>query len=1264
MIKYTYTFLLLLLSFSLVQAQRIRDPRQAKNATELELIFKENSEAQKKLVQAKAAALNIPLREVLKNGVEREFVAVSKTGMPIYYQTTNNLDAARTISTNKVWPLGSLGLNLSGIGMTNRLGVWDGGSVLTSHQEFQSRATQTDGLSDHATHVAGTMSAGGVVANAKGMSYQAPIKCYDWNSDASEMSSAASIGMLVSNHSYSQISGWQYNDDLNRWEFWSDPNVSLTEDHKYGFYDDISEQWDQIAFSYPNYLPFVAAGNDRNEPSTIPSTYYIRNTNGSWVVGSSTNKPGKVGPYNSISGGSANAKNVLTVGAVNKITTGWTKASDVVMSSFSGWGPTDDGRIKPDVVANGVAVNSSISTSNTAYATLNGTSMATPNASGSALLIQQHHMNLKGVPMRASTLKGLIIHTADEAGTTVGPDYSFGWGLMNTGKAVSTLSDTIKNAVFQNSLSTSGTYTYTFFSDGITPIRATICWTDRQGTSPIPSLNPLTKMLVNDLDLRIKRNSDNTAYMPYVLNVSAPTAAATTGDNTIDNVEQVYIAAPTAGTYTITVSGKGTLVGGSQTYALIVTGITPKPQAGFTVNSRVICSSRTASFTDQSSGATNRMWYFPGGNPSQSTSLNPTITYTIPGIYPVALRISSGSGYDSIYRDDYITVGGLSLPFEETFESTSSTRSLWTIDNPNNDTTWRYWTVGGSSPGNTAMGINNYDWPRVVFLDRINSPILDLKGYQSAVLNFQHAYTRFDSASTDSLIIYISTNCGTNYTKLASFGENGKGSFATAPTGNYYSSSKFIPSQASDWCGDSINACISVNLNAYAGSSNVRIRFEQKSNAGNNMYLDNIKVSGTANAPIANFYSLTKTVCVGDEVQLLDSSRNQPKEWKWTVNDADTLIYSIRNPKVKFISAGLKTIMLWVKNASGEDSISKIGYINVLASPAAAAVSSSKGSVICDGDSSMISTDATSNFVWFKNNVLIVQTATSFYQKEEGLFFVRVTGTNGCRSKSNEVNVEAGITPAKPVLTKDLTANAFCEGGSFNMTSSANLNNQWYVNDTLYLGQTNKVLNYNDGGEFKAQVNDKGCAIFSDSLVITKLPKPVTSEISGATWAVKGDTASFSVVPGMVGSMFNWTLTGGSVQSGSGSSNVVIQFNSVNSSVINVQENASNGCKGAIKTININLVNTGLNNLALGDMLKLYPNPANEIMVLDFALAKHGNYSYAVYNSMGQKVQVEEVLGASNTGSKMLQVAHLPEGIYIIRITQLGKEYKQTFVKN
>ncbi|MDZ4668168.1 MAG: S8 family serine peptidase [bacterium] len=1262
--KFTVTFLLFLLSFSLVEGQQMKDPKTAKSPSELELIFKDNFVIQQRLVQAKAAELNIPLREVLNNGVEREFVAISKTGMPIYYHTTNNVDAAKTISTNKLWPAGGLGLSLTGSGMTNRLAVWDGGKTRTTHQEFQGRATQADGastFSDHATHVSGTMAAGGVVANAKGMSYQAPIKCYDWNSDASEMSSAASAGLLVSNHSYTQISGWQYNN--NRWEFWGDPSVSTLEDYKYGFYDGISEQWDQIALSYPNYLICIAAGNDRNEPGTIPATYYIRNTSGVWVLGSTSNPPSTVGPYNSISGGPGNAKNVLTVGAVNKITTGWTKSSDVVMSSFSGWGPTDDGRIKPDVVANGVSVNSCISTSDAAYATYNGTSMASPNASGSALLLQQHYQNTKGTFMRASTLKGLIIHTADEAGAAVGPDYTFGWGLMNTAKAAGVITDSVKNTIFQNTHASSATYTYTFFSDGVTPIRATICWTDRPGNGPNPSLNPTIKMLVNDLDLRIKRNADNQVFMPYVLNVMSPTSIATTGDNTIDNVEQVFIAAPPAGTYTITVTGKGGMVGGSQAYSLIISGITPKPQAGFTSTNRVVCSLRSVTFADQSSGATNRMWYFPGGSPSQSTATNPTVTYNLPGVYPVALRISSSSGYDSIYRDDYVRVGGLGLPFEESFEPNSATRSLWTIDNLNSDTTWRYWTIGGNTPGNTAIGINNYDWPRLNALDRLNSPIIDLKGYQNAVLEFQHAYTRFDSASTDSLIIYISTNCGTNYIRLAGYGEKGQGTFATAPAPNYYSASKFIPSTSIDWCGDSINMCLSVNLTPYVGNNNIRIRFEQKSNNGNNMYLDNIKITGVPNVPVANFYSLTKTVCVGDEVQLLDSSRNKPSEWEWAVTDADTVNYTIMNPKINFTSSGLKSIRLKVKNVSGADSITRVGYINVLPSPAAPKITTSRGSVLCDNDSTLLSTDATSNFVWFKNNILTSQVSTNFYQKEEGLFFVRVTGANGCRAMSNQVFLESGITPNKPIVSKDLTGNGFCDGGSFNLTSSASSNNQWFINDTLYLGETNKVLNYNDAGEFKVQVSDKGCVIFSDSILIAKLPKPVTSEISGVNWAVKGDTATFSVTPGLSGSIFNWTLSGGSLQSGSGSSAVVVKFNTVASAVVNVQENASNGCKGLTKTINISLVNTGLSQLGKLPSLKIWPNPSSEILKIELELVQSSEFTFAVYNSLGQKVKVEEMESTANGRIKSLNVATLPKGVYFIKVKYLDGEFSQTFMK-
>lgn len=1267
MYKKSLQIIVLLLTAQVSFAQQLRDPLSAKNSAELELIFKDNFTIQQKVLIEKAATLNYPSRVELKNGTVREMVGISPTGMPIYVHTTNNFDAARTISTNRVWPGGTLGLNLTGAGMTNRMGVWDGGAVRLTHQEFQNRAVQTDGattLSDHATHVAGTMSAGGVSANAKGMSFQAPIKCHDWNNDNSEMSSAASAGLLVSNHSYTQISGWQYNSSLTRWEFWGDQSISAVEDYKYGFYDNISAQWDQIAVNYPNYLPFVAAGNDRGEPGTIPASFYVRNTNGNWVLGNSANPPAAVGPFNSINGGPGNAKNVLTVGAVNKIITGWQNANNVVMSSFSGWGPTDDGRIKPDVVANGVSVFSPISTSNTAYDTYNGTSMATPNASGSALLVQQHYNNLKGSFMKASTLKGLIIHTADEAGTSIGPDYTFGWGLMNTAKAVTVISDTAKNLILQNTLNNVSSYNFTFFSDGTSPIRATICWTDRPGSSPNPSLNPITKMLVNDLDIRVRRNSDNQIFSPYVLNRTTPTAAATTGDNTIDNVEQVQIAAPVAGTYTITISKKGSLVGSTQDYALIISGITPKPTAAFTTANRVICTARTTLFTDQSSGASNRMWYFLGGTPSTSTALNPIVSYAIPGIYPVALRISSATGYDSVYRDDYITVGGMALPLNETFELNSTTKNTWSIDNPNNDTTWRLFNVGGTTPGNTAYGINNYDFPTNFYLDRLVSPVLDLRGYQNASLSFQHAYTRYDKTSSDSLIIYVSTNCGTSYTKIASFGENGKGNFATALDTNLASTNRFIPNKAADWCGGGIGAgCITLNLTPFVGFHNVRIRFEQKSDAGNNMYLDNINITGTPNAPIANFYSILKTVCVGDELQLLDSSLNKPDSWNWYFTDADTLTSIIRNPKVKFLTPGLKTISLAVKNVNGKDSVTRVSYINILPSPAPPGIASSNGLNLCNGDSTVLSTDATSGFIWYKDNLIYSTSLTSFKVKDEANFYVKQLGTGGCTANSPTLFVQTGISPPVPTITKDLSGNNFCDGGVFNLSSSSLTNNQWFVNDTLFIGAVSKNLSSTEAGKFKVRVNDKICFSFSDSLVIIKLDKPNTSPIVGTTWAVKGDTALFSVVPGISGSIFTWTPVGATILSGAGTKDVSLKMGIGASASVNIQETSSAGCSGDKKSLSVNLVSTSVVKFANSFGIAIYPNPANKSLQISSDKLSNELMDIQIINLLGQTMM--HIQGSFNTNSqiKEINIESLPPSLYIIQIKIGNRNLTDRFTK-
>ena len=196
--------------------------------------------------------------------------------------------------------------------------------------------------------------------------------------------------------------------------------------------------------------------------------------------------------------------------------------------------------------------------------------MASPNVAGSALLLQQHANNIRGSYAKAATIKGVILHTADDAGAS-GPDAVFGWGLMNSKKAAETISQNGNESKVEELTLTSGqTYTITVDSDGINPLLASISWTDRAGPSNT-TVNSTTPVLVNDLDIRVSKGG--TTYMPYKL-TGATTSAKQ--DNNVDPFERVDIAGAT-GTYTITVSHKGSLTGGSQNFSLVVTGLSGTP---------------------------------------------------------------------------------------------------------------------------------------------------------------------------------------------------------------------------------------------------------------------------------------------------------------------------------------------------------------------------------------------------------------------------------------------------------------------------------------------------------------------------------------------------------------------------------------------------------------------------------------------------------------------------------------------------------------
>ena len=496
---------------------------------------------------------------------------IRESGMPAYYIPTN-LNAAKTVRTWDVWPATTGGGYVGLTGLTTapgELGQWDAGGVLTTHQEFQDRVTQMDspgGFTDHATHVAGTMVASGVEPPARGMSYGAPLHSYDFSFDTSEMAEAGADGMQISNHSYGSAAGWHGT----RW--YGDLRVSSAEDYAFGFYNSDAQQYDQIAFAAPYYLIVMAAGNDRSDdpPSGLTHLHW----NGSaWVSATDAHPPdAQFGGYDTIPFG-ANAKNILTVGAIEDIPEGYAVANDVVQTNFSSWGPTDDGRIKPDIVANGSALYSASKFTIDSYTTLSGTSMATPNASASINLIAHEYERLRGAIPLASMLKAIVINTADEAGPYPGPDCSSGWGLLNIRRAVELLhlGEDDEGGTAEATLDNGTTHHYGFSSDG-GDARITVVWTDPAGTPPAPSRDPSTRMLINDLDIRLVDEFGSTVGRPWTLDFQDPTAAASPADNNKDNVEQIDVYAPRAGYYRLSVGHKGSL-NGSRDYALVWRGL-------------------------------------------------------------------------------------------------------------------------------------------------------------------------------------------------------------------------------------------------------------------------------------------------------------------------------------------------------------------------------------------------------------------------------------------------------------------------------------------------------------------------------------------------------------------------------------------------------------------------------------------------------------------------------------------------------------------
>ncbi len=1018
--------------------------------------------------RAKAAQRGLPLRLVKPNGTVWELADFSGD-VPLYF-TTHNVNAA---ISNGASLLQAAPFSLTGSGVT--VGVWDGGSVRSTHVEFGGRVTVKDGAAtiDHATHVGGTVAASGVLASAKGMATAASVDSYEWTSDKSEMTSRGATypgesgKIYLSNHSYGFISGWNYTGKASPiWDWWGNGTTTAGVEQDFGKYDTNARDTDSLAFNAPYYLIFRSAGNDRGDnPGTGQSISLTPNGAASTTYDAALHPPGDAiykSGYDTM-GFDSVAKNVISVGSASDAVNGANRnVAAAFLSGFSACGPTDDGRIKPDVVANGESLNSSFSGANNAYGSISGTSMSTPSATGAAALLVKHFGNLfPGQAMRASTLKALIIHTADDRGVA-GPDYQYGWGLMNVkaaADAITAYQSTPGNSrIVENRLTSAVlTRTHSFTWDGVSPIRATLVWTDPAGASTTTH-DFRTARLVNNLDLKITApggGNSSPFIMPYVGNWTNAAFAtpATTGKNNTDNVEQVLIASPgAAGVYSAVVTIDGTLTNGLQNYSLVITGSSSGAAPTPTLTSIAPATGSTGTVVASVSGA--------------NIQLGATVKLTKTGQSDiVATGIESFGDLVKIRADITGRASGLwNVVVTNPGGQTATLANAFSIIGP----LWQDDLEGGApgwTHGNTDGSINNWalstaqsrsptrSWfaagPASTNIDDLNSPSIAIPGSASNLtLSFWHRYDL--QSGRDGGVLEFSVDGGAWFDVTASgsgaaFGTGGyNSSFST--TGNPNTRNPLAPRAC--WTGATTAfSQVVVNLtdNAkYAGHA-LRIRWRLATNsstASNGWYIDDVALNGggaAINLPpsIATDAAAIASPVVGTSTSLSVAATDDAGEptltytWSYTggtfltpVDFTENGTNAAKATSAIFSGAGAYTFTVTVRDA---ESLSVQSSVDVIVEQTASGLTvAPENTTIGKGDTQLFSASVNDQF----GAPLVLQPAVTWSVTGGGTIAgdgtfsaTTVGGPFAVAAASGAFSAGASVTVTGETLTHWRTAN-------------------------------------------------------------------------------------------------------------------------------------------------------------------------------------------------------------------------------------------------
>ncbi len=250
-----------------------------------------------------------------------------------------------------------------------------------------------------------------------------------------------------------------------------------------------------------------------------------------------------------------------------------------------------------------------------------------------------------------------------------------------------------------------------------------------------------------------------------------------------------------------------------------------------------VCQGDSLTFTDLSwnGNPTSWNWTFAGGTPATSTDSFPTITYNTPGVYNVTLSVSNASGTVSATKTSYVTVFNNTAQYaaafySEGFEGSAIPNADWKVRNANSGSnTWTQTTAAAASGTKSVRIVNasTYD----AHVDELISPTIDMTAIVGTPsLTYKVAHAQKTSTSADKLQVYVSTTCGATWSLRSTL------TGAALSTAGVISGS-FVPT-ASQWVTKTIG------MSSLASETSLMVMFKFTSDAGNNIYIDDINIMG------------------------------------------------------------------------------------------------------------------------------------------------------------------------------------------------------------------------------------------------------------------------------------------------------------------------------------------------------------------------------------------------------------------------------------